>query len=180
MKKSGHNQNQRMEVLISGLRGYKRMERDVESGKRPINRPEWMGVRGRRLKRLIGNKTWFKMKKGKRKVGNKWKKKNKVLGGKLEDREVETVMVVPYTNCSKLQKEIQEADDNFVMGGTGKRLRIVERGGQSLEQILGRNDPWGGHGCTRTDCMQCQHGGGEGGECQGENVLYKISCLKRK
>ena len=49
-----------------------------------------------------------------------------------------------------------------------------------MEQVLGRNNPWGGHGCTHRDCFQCQHGGGEGGECQGENVLYEIVCLKCK
>ena len=79
-----------------------------------------------------------------------------------------------------MEPELQEEDDKFVMGGTGKRIRFVERGGQSLEQLLGRNDPWSGTGCSRSNCLQCQHGGGEGGECQGESVLYEITCLKCK
>ena len=98
----------------------------------------------------------------------------------MEDRDVEAVMFVPYTNGSKLQKLLQGSDDDFIKGSRNKRIRFVERGGQTLEQVLGRNDPWGGKGCSRLDCFQCQHGGGEGGECQGENLLYEIQCLKCK
>ena len=49
-----------------------------------------------------------------------------------------------------------------------------------MEQILGRSDPWCSQGCTRGNCFQCQHGGGEGGDCQKESVLYEITCLKCK
>ena len=49
-----------------------------------------------------------------------------------------------------------------------------------MVQILGRSNPWQGRGCNRRECFQCQHGGGEGGDCQQESVLYLISCLKCK
>ena len=92
--------------------------------------------------------------------GKKGRKDKEAADNKLEDREIETVLFVPYTEGSRLQKLIQQADDDFVKGGKSKRLRVVERGGQTLEQMLGRNDPWGGHSCPRNDCLQCQHGGG--------------------
>ena len=56
----------------------------------------------------------------------------------------------------------------------------MERSGQTLEQLLSRSDPWASQGCNRLDCFQCQHGGGEGGSCEQESVLYLISCLKCK
>ena len=62
MKKSGYSKEQRLEVLVSGLRGYERMVRDQQEGRRPINRTGWMGQRKRRLQKLVGKGTWFKKK----------------------------------------------------------------------------------------------------------------------
>ena len=42
MKKSGYSKEQRLEVLLSGLRGYQGMVEDEENGVRPVNRPGWM------------------------------------------------------------------------------------------------------------------------------------------
>ena len=89
-------------------------------------------------------------------------------------------MFVAVTRDSRLQKTLQEADDSYLRGNKSKRIKFVERGGQTLENVLGKSDPWGGRGCERHDCFQCQHGGGEGGECQKENVLYESACLQCK
>ena len=51
-----------MQTLLAGLRGYKRMKDTENRGGRPVNRPAWMGARTRRLKRLTGKRTWYKMK----------------------------------------------------------------------------------------------------------------------
>ena len=56
LKRSGYDQDQRMEILVAGLRGYRKMERDEIEGIRPINRFGWMGSRTRRLKKLVGKK----------------------------------------------------------------------------------------------------------------------------
>ena len=60
MKVSGYSKHQRLEVLVSGLKGYKRMKKDEQEGRRLINRPEWVGNRARRIKKLVGKKTWYK------------------------------------------------------------------------------------------------------------------------
>ena len=36
MKKSGYEENQRVEVLVAGLRGFKRMEEDEKNGIRKL------------------------------------------------------------------------------------------------------------------------------------------------
>ena len=183
MKTSGYNERQRLEILLSGLRGFRRMEIEETEGKRLINRPEWIGRRKRRIQKVLGKSTWFKKKrKVTRSEGpnqnyrkNKPEAKNEVL-----EREIETVMFIPYTEGSRLQKELQEEDDCFISKGKQKRIKFIERGGQTIEQLLSRSDPWSGQGCSRIECFQCQHGGGEGGSCQGEGVLYVINCLKCK
>ena len=184
MKKSGYEEHQRLEVLLAGLRGFKKMESDERNGVRPINRPSWVGARSRRLKKLTGKRTWFrktKQKEEKRTGGRSCRSKKKIGDlDEVRERDIESVMFVPYTKGSRLQKILQESDDQYIRGNRSKRIRFVERGGQTLEQILGRSDPWGNRGCERMDCLQCQHGGGEGGECQKENLLYEITCLKCK
>ena len=115
------------------MRGFRKMEEDEIKGLRPINRPGWMGARGRRLRKLIGNKTWFRKRK---KKGSDTKSRGK-LGKKREvvkvkdvvcDRQIEAVMFVPYTRNSSLQKLLQETDDEFIRGGKSKIIRFVERG----------------------------------------------------
>ena len=131
-------------------------------GIRPINRPGWMGARGRRLRKLVGSKTWFK-KKPVKIVKKGWVKKTNSKVVEVKEREIEAVMFVPCTRDSKLQKRLQELDDDFIKGGKDKRIRFIERSGTTLEQLLSKSDPWGGDGCTRDNCFQCQHGGGTGG-----------------
>ena len=154
MRKSGYDEAQRREVLISGLRGFERMRKDEEEGKRPVNRPEWMGSRTRRLRRLIGNKTWYKKKKTKEaNIRNGRKKKKVELGSKLEDREIETIMFVPYTPNSALCKQLQKIDDDYIEGTKMKRIKMVERVGTMLKDILNRSDPWADEGCEMLDCF---------------------------
>ena len=89
-------------------------------------------------------------------------------------------MFIPFTTGSKLQKLLQSTDNDYIRKGKNKRIKFVERGGSTLEQVLGKSDPWGGRGCPRPSCFQCQHGGGEGGECQREGALYEVMCLRCK
>ena len=94
----------------------------------------------------------------------KGRKKKPEADKDILERDFETVMFVPFTEGSRLQKLLQSSDNEFISKGNNKRIKFVERGGTTLEQVLGRSDPWGSRGCPRTSCFQCQHGGGEGGE----------------
>ena len=46
-----------------GMRVFKRMESDERIGKRPVNRPDWRGSKTRCLRKLVGKKNWFKVRK---------------------------------------------------------------------------------------------------------------------
>ena len=52
----------------------------------------------------------------------------------------------------------------------------MERGGKTLKEILCQTNPWAGDGCTRDDCLPCMGERGRGGNCQKENIVYRILC----
>ena len=89
---------------------------------------------------------WLKMKKEKRDAESK--EGNKGV-------EVKAVMFVPFTTGSKLAKEIREAEEK--LGSmTGYRLKVVERSGDKLEDLLTRSNPCQGMDCGRKMCLLCQ------------------------
>ena len=156
------------------------MLEEEDKGIRRVNRPMWEGGSIRYVTKLMKNKNWFKInskeeqKRGRKGEyrGDKDSKEESREKVKREEDEPETVMFVPYTDNSKLQKMLQEKDNEFIRGGSQKRIKFVERGGQSLVQILGRSNPWQGRGCNRGECFQCQHGGGGGRQLPaGERVI---------
>ena len=63
-------------------------------------------------------------------------------------KETEAVLFVPCTPGGKLQKLIQEEEDKFTSGTNLKRIRIVERGGTKLQDILCTSNPWEGQDCN--------------------------------
>ena len=75
---------------------------------------------------------------------------------------------------------LQDEDDEFVLGSRLDRIRVVERLGPTLENLLCKGSPWKFRGCSRIDCFPCQHGEGAWGDCESESVNYTISCLECK
>ena len=64
--------------------------------------------------------------------------------------------VVPYTEGSKLKLLVQAAEDDFVGLTKAKRVRVIERGGDKLGNLLGRNDPWAAErACSDKGCWVC-------------------------
>ena len=55
---------------------------------------------------------------------------------------VEGVMFVPHTPDGGLARAIQMAEDSFAELHQVTRVRIVERGGTRLQDLLGRKNPW--------------------------------------
>ena len=170
LKTSGYSHGDRLQILLSGQRRYAKMVKTEVEGGRPVNRPGSMGERRRRLQRLVGKRDWFKKKKKKLEAKGNQKKyntkarsdmTNKDREDELRDKEVEAVLFVPFTPGSKLCKIVQEIDDEFVLGTSLKRIKVVERVGPTLEGILCKASPWKFRGCSREECFPCQHGGGQ-------------------
>ena len=58
------------------------------------------------------------------------------------------------------------------------RVKMIERGGTSLKNILSTSNPWSSEGCGRGKaCFPCK---GKAGKCQQEGIVYKIECEECK
>ena len=89
-------------------------------------------------------------------------------------------MFVPYTRGSELAKELRETE--YQMGDmTGSRLKVVERAGVKLMDMLTRANPWKGQDCGRQKCLLCETkkytGKHLGQECTRRNLVYETRCI---
>ena len=67
---------------------------------------------------------------------------------------MKAVMFVPFTVGSELARRLREAEAK-IETMTGYRLKIVERAGAKLEDVLRKSDPWQGMDCGREGCLLC-------------------------
>ena len=60
------------------------------------------------------------------------------------------------------------------------RLKVVERGGKSVEKHLVKVNPTGSDECGDPKCFMCSQPGGAGGGkiCLKNKILYEAKCLK--
>ena len=105
--------------------------------------------------------------------------KNKAATEMDKKENVKSVMFVPYTRGSKLAKRMREAESTL-QDMTGYRLKIVERAGTKLEDVLVKADPWRGQDCARPNCLLCltkqRTGKLTTQDCTRRNIVYEIWC----
>ena len=94
--------------------------------------------------------------------------------------EVSSVMFIPHTVGSALAKELKEKE-NILKEITGDKMKIVERAGLKLEDVLTRTNPWKGMDCGRPNCLLCLTktltGKDKKKDCTKRNILYELRCL---
>ena len=99
---------------------------------------------------------------------------------KGQNENVKGVMFVPYTVGSELAKRMREAETTL-QSMTGYRLKIVERSGLKLEDILHKADPWQGQECGREKCLLCltktRTGKHLTQDCTRRSLLYETWCM---
>ena len=124
---------------------------------------------------------WFKKKRGKEKnsfplnqqKGRKKKKQEKLID---EEPELVTVMFVPQTPYGALAKDLQKVE-NEIAKLTGEKIRMVERGGTKIKDMLHKSNPWANGLCGRPNCLVCMNGDGKQ-NCSEKNIVYEIICIK--
>ena len=55
-------------------------------------------------------------------------------------------------------------------------VKVVEKNGKKLVDILTRSDPWGEDNCGRSDCRPCSSSEGDRYICRTPNVTYVNTC----
>ena len=161
-KNSGWDRKETREMIISGYRGWqRRLKRRVEEcGLEYRNAASSLPTRAR--KKLTGKEDWYRKKNCMEKIEeqkNLYKKrlKKKQLVKPKKDRQSNNiaVMFVPYTIGGELAKRLREAEAQLE-GQTGYRIKIVERTGTKVEDLLHRSNPWQGQDCGRKECLLCK------------------------
>jgi hypothetical protein len=89
-------------------------------------------------------------------------------------------MFVPYTVGSELAKRMRDAEEKW-KEITGYKLKIVERAGLQLEDILHKADPWQGQDCGRDKCLLCltkqKTGKHLTQDCYRRSLVYETWCI---
>ena len=165
LKNSGYSRKEAKEIVTCGVVGWRRhLERRQKRGQdQYLEAGETLEDRER--KKLLEKTSWYKPDR-KRKaedaaskyrykpVGCKRKRKggNPDHEGTAEKSKIKGVMFIPYTKHSELATRLRE-NEQRMEGMTGCRIKIVERGGQKLVDILHKANPWAGTDCNREGCL---------------------------
>ena len=189
LKNSGYKIEQSREIVISGVRSWKRkILRSQGSG---LYREAHETLEEREKKKLLERETWYlPRREEKEEAGGReerkilrGKRRKKLINVKNQEEKkglVKAVMFVPYTKGSKLKKELQEAE-NQLGQSTGVKLKIVERCGIKLVDILTKSNPWKGQDCLREGCLLCQTKAITGKlktqDCRQRSIVYETRCL---
>ena len=107
--------------------------------------------------------------------GRSNKKKLIEINGK---EKVMSVIFVPHTTNSELAKNMRsklEAIENV----SNIKVKIVERTGDKVIELLHKSDSWSDIDCERPDCLICSSCGEKErkGMCKKRNIIYETYCL---
>ena len=155
LREGGYPLEIRMEMLNSGIKGYTKMWKLEFENKGFVNRPGKATLNKRRAQKLVGNQNWFKAKSAKTKSGPNPMVRKIPNSKPRPQTRVEGVLFCPFTPNSALKKELMKIEE-FINGQSkvGK-IRIVERVGPKLGQILTNKTTWKKEWCGRDCCPPC-------------------------
>ena len=135
---------------------------------------------------MTGKTEWFKSgnRKRKRDAEEQGKDKRRKLDNgrekKREEGRIVSVMFVPYTVGGELARRLKEVE-NHLGEQTGVKIKIVEKVGNKLVDMLHQSDPWQGTDCQREHCLPCRTKAKTEKDlrkdCTRRSVVYETWCL---
>ena len=124
-------------------------------------------------------------------MGKRWRYKKRTKGKRLQseedivkekieegkDIEIKGVLFVPHTRESELAKRIRKKLGDLE-NVSCLRIKVVERAGEKITDILHKSNPWEETSCRREDCLFC-YGNNEKmiGKCKQRSVVYETICM---
>ena len=133
--------------------------KEIQTGER-VNKAASDGQKLRMMNKVISKCLWFKPKyviendennvleevpsANKNQTNSKSSKKlfNKQSNPNNFNTQIVTVIFIPSTHRSNLQKLLQTNDDNFTRAHNIPRAKFIERGGTKIIDLIGTKDPW--------------------------------------
>ena len=86
-----------------------------------------------------------------------------------EDKRYDSVMFVQPTERSQLKNRIQR-----IAKRNGVRVKVVEKAGQTVKNVLQRSNPFAKRECGRQDCLVCKVG--KPRDCRKRGCVYQLKC----
>ena len=107
------------------------------------------------------------------------KKEQKHEGEQEKESRISSVLFVPFTPHGELARRLTEAEKEMEKQ-TGIRVKIVEKAGTKLIDMLHKADPWQGKDCGRELCLLCstkmETEKGMEQDCTRRNIIYETWC----
>jgi hypothetical protein len=155
MAMSGYDENERWTFISRSIERYtKKLEEHKTKGK-PLYRRDTFERISRQTKKIQKKTNWANTK----------------------DQKNMVPLFVPSTPGGVLKNKIAE-----VVKASGEQIKVVEKGGKTVKQMLQRSNPGKSSMCQDVTCLVC--GQTEGGEkefikggCRNEGVNYTGTCV---
>ena len=193
-KNSEYNHQTTLEIVNSGIKAWKaRQERRKDQGQE-IYRPASSTLKDRTRKKLLARENWYKNQDNKTHLPELDKNQAHGLPGGpralgtqnpkdkniTEDKKtIKAIMFVPFTTNGRLAKLLRDNEEKLE-SMTGTRLKIIERTGVKIQDMLTKSNPWQGQDCLRQNCLLCNSktrtGKATSQECMKRNIVYETTC----
>ena len=198
---SGYGWSTIREVVISSLRStIKKEKRRIELGEKRyrtgeesmetrirnklLEVTEWYKRDGERendddeenkekTPKYFKNRSWVKNKRFKKKMISM--EEIKARKEKNKYPEIRGVLFVPHTEKSELAKRIR-GKLKVLEEISSLRVKVVERTGEKVVELLHKSNPWEDEDCKREKCKFCDKEETRG-KCKQRGVVYENECL---
>ena len=146
MQYSGYDVKFRRQVIKSGIKAYRKMEKNDKGGYIPLHRTRKWGKNDREKSKALKKDSWFK------KGGN------------------ESVIFVPATPKGELKKKMQRRINESDM-----KIKVIEKTGCTIKRVLQKTSIAEKKECQDKECVICKTSGKKG-LCRKESITYEIVC----
>ena len=117
---------------------------------------------------MYRNKDWKRAERDRKKQQNKtqWYKKGKT--------KYKSIIFVPATPKSKLQKEYSKIIKKHKM-----KIKVVEKAGIQVKSLIQKSEPFKQNKCNDKDCFPCTSSkNNKHTNCRKDGIIYHITCNK--
>ena len=161
LKNSNYNEKFRTQVLDSALKAFKKMQEDDKNGTKPMYRNRSWNAEERKSKKNEKKLNWWNSKKSK--------------------IHYTSVLFVTPTPGGTLARELRQREEELNRHSQ-ERVKIVEKGGLKIKDILGTKKTFKNSKCTQKNCPMCTTSSlvvcSEANKipCNTHNVGYRWQC----
>ena len=162
LKNSGYSQKFRTEILNSGLQAFQKMLEDDKNGVKPLYRSREWNSEERQASKIKKKSNWWNTETSKIKYT--------------------TILFVTPTPGGVLAKELRKREEEMNRNNP-ERIKIEEKGGLKIKDILTSKDPFKKSKCIQKSCPLCTDSQNVGTNpkvkipCNTNNVGYRWSCM---